>query len=114
MVNRFQVDGDEDTFVERAHQALAVLAARPGYRDGRLGRSLDEPDQWMLVTEWESVGAYRRALGHFDVKVGTTPLLATSRDEPSAYEVLASAPPGGEVSRHASDRTPDADARPRS
>jgi quinol monooxygenase YgiN len=114
VVNRFEVDGDEGAvtaFVERAHQALAVLAARPGYRSGQLARSLDEPDQWTLVTEWESVGAYRRALGHFDVKVGATPLLATSRNEPSAYEVLASAAPGGEVVTRSSDRTSDAERR---
>ena len=28
---------------------------------------------WCLVTEWESVGAYRRALGGFDVKITAVP-----------------------------------------
>jgi hypothetical protein len=56
------------------------------------------------VTEWESVGTYRRALGAFDVKVNATPLLAESLDEPSAFEELASAEPGGEVAVRASDR----------
>jgi heme oxygenase (mycobilin-producing) len=56
------------------------------------------------VTEWESVGAYRRALGGFEVKVRATPLLALSVDAPSAFETLASAPPGGPVTVEASDR----------
>jgi hypothetical protein len=33
-----------------------------------------------------------------------TPLLAQSLDEPSAYEVLAEAAPGGELAVSASDR----------
>lgn len=93
-------------FLAQAQAALEVLAARPGYRGGELTRALDEPEQWCLVTRWSSVGAYRRALGDFDVKVHATPLLAQSVNEPSAYEVLASAEPGGEVTVTPSDRGP--------
>ena len=42
----------------------------------------------MLLTEWAGVGAYRRSLGAYDVKVDAAPLLALGRDEPSAFEVL--------------------------
>jgi quinol monooxygenase YgiN len=105
VLNRFVVTPEsQDAFVARAHAALAALAERPGYLSGRLTRALDDPSYWTLVTEWESVGAYRRALGGFDVKVQATPLLAESIDEPSAYETLASAEPGGEVVVTASDR----------
>lgn len=105
VINRFVVDEDRaGGFVERAQAALAVLAARPGYRYGRLSRALDEPRQWCLVTEWESVGTYRRALGAYEVKVHATPLLAESLDEPSAYESLATAGPGGAVVVIRSDR----------
>jgi quinol monooxygenase YgiN len=101
------LDGGSDAdgeFVARAHTALAALSARPGFVRGRLARSLDEPTHWCLITEWESVGAYRRALGAFEVKVEATPLLAQSLDEPSAYEELASAMPGVAVVVSPSDR----------
>jgi hypothetical protein len=105
VLNRFVVESDTaDDFVARAHAALAALAARPGYVAGRLTRALEEPTQWCLVTQWESVGTYRRALGAFDVKVHATPLLAECLDEPSAYEVLADAAPGGAVTVATSDR----------
>jgi heme oxygenase (mycobilin-producing) len=105
VLNRFVVPPDtQDGFVPRAHAALEALAAAPGYVSGRLTRALDEPAAWTLVTEWESVGAYRRALGGFDVKVHATPLLSESVDEPSAFETLASAAPGGTVEVVASDR----------
>jgi quinol monooxygenase YgiN len=103
MFNRFVIESDPAPFVERAHAALAALAARPGYVRGELTRSLDEPEHWCLLTEWASVGAYRRALGGFDVKVTATPLLAESLMEPSAYETLASAAPGADVETHTSD-----------
>lgn len=103
VVNRFAV-ADEEAFVGRAHAALAALAERPGYLRGHLTRALDEPDQWVLLTEWESVGTYRRALGAFEVKVSATPLLAESLPGPSAFEALASAPPGGPVTVTGSDR----------
>ena len=108
VLNRFVVPPEEpDGFVERAHSALAALAERPGYLSGRLTRALDDPAHWTLVTEWESVGAYRRALGGFDVKVRATPLLSESLDEPSAFETLAEAAPGGQVVVSASDRAPE-------
>jgi hypothetical protein len=103
VVNRFVVPGDDTDFRTRAVAALAALGARPGYLRGRLGRAFDDPSQWTLLTEWESVGAYRRALSAYDVKVNATPLLAESLDEPSAFEILAEAAPGGPVVTTESD-----------
>ena len=103
VVNRFVVTGDDTDFRTRAGAALAALGARPGYVRGRLGRAYDEPGQWMLITEWESVGAYRRALSAYDVKVNATPLLAQSQDEASAFEILGEAGPGGPVTYTESD-----------
>ncbi|WP_432978388.1 antibiotic biosynthesis monooxygenase family protein [Dactylosporangium sp. CA-233914] len=104
VVTRFVVDGEADDFVRRAHAALGALAACKGYLRGRLGRAYDDPAHWSIVTEWESVGAYRRALSNFDVKVHATPLLAQSLDEPSAFEVLAESTPGGDLKVTTSDR----------
>ena len=75
-------------FLSRAEAALAAFAACPGYLRGRIGRAADDPTRWVLTTEWSGVGAYRRSLGSYDVKVAAAPLLSLSRDEPSAFEVL--------------------------
>jgi hypothetical protein len=104
---RFQVpEADSESFAEQARTALGTLAERPGYVRGTLGRAFDDPTCWALVTEWESVGAYRRALGAYEVKVHATPLMARALDEPSAYEPLGTALPGGPVQTRASDRAP--------
>jgi hypothetical protein len=91
-------------FEQRAGAALAALAARPGYLRGSLGRSTDEPDAWLLLTEWENVGSYRRALGNYQVKLHATPLMATAQDVPGGFEVLLDVAPGGIAVAHESDR----------
>jgi hypothetical protein len=89
VVTRYTVPEPEaESFLGRARAALAALAERPGYRSGRVGRAADEPTLWVLTTEWENVGSYRRALGGFEVKMTAVPLLSLAHDEPSAFEVL--------------------------
>ena len=65
-----------------------MLAQQRGYADGQLGRNVDDPTLWMMVTRWQDVGSYRRALSSYDVKVGAVRLLSRAIDEPSAYEPL--------------------------
>jgi hypothetical protein len=86
VVNRFRSDdlGLRDDLTA----ALAVLCAQKGCEDGRLGRNVDDPSLWVMVTRWADVGSYRRALSSYDVKVGAVPLLSRALDEPSAFEDL--------------------------
>lgn len=90
VVNRFRDPAGSAPGALRAElEAVhALLATRSGYVDGLLGRNLDEPDLWVLTTRWESVGAYRRALSSYDVKLHGVPVLSRAIDEPGAYEVV--------------------------
>jgi len=122
VVTRYRVGADPDggsgpdasvgpvgAFLGLARAALDVLAARPGFRSGRIGRAADDPSYWIMATEWEHVGAYRRALSAYEVKLHAVPLLSRAIDEPSAYEVLVSTgagADGGTTGR--SDRATDA------
>lgn len=94
----------ERRFVARAHAAMRALGDCDGFLRARLGRAADDPRHWCLVTEWRSVGAYRRALSSYQVKLHATPLLAEAAHEPSAFEVLAACD-GGELVTSESDRT---------
>lgn len=109
VVSRFAVPEDGAAgFLDRARAALEVLAARAGFRRGRVGRAVDEPAVWVLVTEWDGVGAYRRALSAYEVKVDAAPLLAQAGDEPGAFEVLVAVEGAGPAVTSASDRAADA------
>ena len=81
---------DHDMFVAAARDTLAVLEQRPGFRRGHVGRAMDDETRWVLSTEWESVGAYRRGLSAYDSKVALAPLMEFIVDEPSAYDVVLS------------------------
>ncbi|MBW8750986.1 MAG: antibiotic biosynthesis monooxygenase [Propionibacteriales bacterium] len=84
VVNRFR--DPDPAFRADLEAALAVLSAQTGCEDGRLGRNVDDPSLWVMVSRWRDVGSYRRALSSYDVKVGAVPLLSRAIDEPSAFE----------------------------
>ena len=86
VVNRFR--DPDPAFREQLVAALAVLRSQTGCEDGRLGRNVDDPELWVMVTRWRDVGSYRRALSSYDVKVGAVPVLSKAVDEPSAFEDL--------------------------
>jgi len=89
VVSRFRVPvEDGEAFRVELQQALDALAERPGHLGGTIGRNVDDPALWVLTTTWEHVGAYRRALSAYDVKLRAVPLLSRAVDEPSAYEVV--------------------------
>lgn len=105
VVNRFRVpEPDAELFRERLEAAHALLAARPGYVEGQMGRNVDDPELWTLVIRWENVGAYRRALSAYDVKVGAVPLLGNAIDEPSAYEPVLPGVPLDDLDRRTGER----------
>jgi hypothetical protein len=88
VVNRFRESDADGSFREALEAALQLLAVQTGYEDGRLGRNVDDPTLWTMVTRWRDVGSYRRALSSYDVKMGAVPLLSRALDEPSAFEDL--------------------------
>lgn len=97
VVNRFRVpEVFGSGFREQIEEARTLLAAQAGYLDGEIGRNVDDPELWVLTTRWENIGAYRRALSAYDVKVGAVPLLSRAIDEPSGYELVE---PGTDLNR---------------
>ena len=66
--------------------ALEAFSACAGFVSGEFGQNLDDSTLWSLVTHWENVGSYRRALSNLNVKMNAIPLLARAIDEPGAYE----------------------------
>ena len=86
-IARFSVPlADAAHFEAQMSTALAAFSAFKGYVSGEFGQNLDDLTLWSLVTHWENVGSYRRALSNNDVKMNAIPILAQAIDEPGAYE----------------------------
>jgi quinol monooxygenase YgiN len=101
LVCRFATTPD---LLARARTALELLTAAKGCLGGELGRSVDEPDRWVLTVRFASVDAYRRALSPFPVREHVVPLLSEAdADEPATFETLLQAT-GGAVTPHESLR----------
>ena len=85
-VTRLRVRDEEAAEVASSCAALLdALAARPGHLSGELGRSADDPALWALLTRWDGVGAYRRALSAGEVKIAGAPVWVHAVDEPGVY-----------------------------
>jgi hypothetical protein len=97
VVNRFRVpEAEQAAFRDDLERARETLAVQRGYLAGRIGRNVDDPELWVITTEWEGPGAYRRALSAYDVKLAAVPTLSRAIEEPSAYEPVE---PGTELNR---------------
>jgi hypothetical protein len=93
-VIRYSVPGSQsDEFAANARAILDVLASQPGYLRGQVGRAVDEPALWALVSEWEGAGFYRRALSA--ARMAMYPLMTLMINEPSAFEGVYDLPGGG-------------------
>jgi quinol monooxygenase YgiN len=102
VVARFTVpEASAGEFRSQVAVAVEALSCRPGHVSSRLARALDDLSVWVLVSEWESVGAYRRALGNAEVRMASMALMGSVRDEPTSYEVLWDAETGPRESDHA-------------
>lgn len=90
-VTRFRVPDEEtESWLALAREALDALSRRPGFVRARLGRAPDEPSSWVMSTEWEGVGAYRRALSSYDVKLRVTEVFHRAVHEAGAFDVVVS------------------------
>lgn len=78
-----------DAFRTAAEDLLGLLSALPGFVRSHLGRAADDPELWVVASEWDGVGSYRRALSSYDVKMTAPAVMAYAVPEPSAFEVLA-------------------------
>ena len=86
VVTRLRVPEQEgDAFVAAVGELIGALSGRPGFRDAELGRAADDPGLWALLTRWDGVGAYRRALSAAEVKITGAPVWLHAVDEPGAY-----------------------------
>jgi hypothetical protein len=88
-ITRYRVPETEtDAFVRTAQEVLLALDGSPGHLSGRLGRAVDDPELWAMVTDWDGAGYYRRALGAYDVRLALIPLSRLAIDEAGAYEIV--------------------------
>lgn len=96
VVSRFRVDGDRGDWLQGMREALGVLGESAGFVRGQIAQATDDAELMVVSTSWTNVGAYRKALGRFEVKAQVVPLLSCALDEPSAFESIVVIDDAGE------------------
>lgn len=79
---------DVPALMKQLRQCVGVLATYEGFVDARVARAIDDDGLIVMDVGWTTVGAYRRALSSYDVKVSVVPIISQAVDEPTAFEVL--------------------------
>ena len=79
---------DDSKWNADAQSALSILQKQPGFISATILRSADEPQRYLVQSDWLDVGSYRRAMGSMDSKLGVWPFLADMQDEVTAFEKL--------------------------
>ncbi|WP_308799162.1 antibiotic biosynthesis monooxygenase family protein [Agromyces silvae] len=54
------IPGREAAFEAAFAQARGLIASMPGFVDLRLSRSIESPNEYLLLVQWESVEAHER------------------------------------------------------
>jgi hypothetical protein len=105
VVLRFNVgQKPPQVWLAEAEKVIELFSRQPGFIAAKASLSLDEDHLAMLYLEFENVGAYRRALSAYDIKLEATLFLSNALDEPSAYEVLLQKR-DGVVQKYESEKT---------
>jgi hypothetical protein len=99
---------EAESLQERQKSLVQALSGAQGFRNATLGRSPDDPGQWVIVTRWVGVGSFRRGLSGFDVKLALGALASESVDTTSVFEVVGESD-GQSWTTRSSDRSADAD-----
>ena len=52
------IPGREAEFVEAMDRARAIIASAPGFISLRVGRGIEQPANFLLLVEWETLEAH--------------------------------------------------------
>jgi len=99
LIANFDVDQGEtaEQALAAAIQPLRLLASQPDTQWLRWGRSTEDARRLVLIAQFETAAAYRRAQSPIEVRMALIPWLSKAEIRTSgAYEVLAAAD-GGEL-----------------
>lgn len=75
-------------FLDTLRSCLAILASNSGCMGIELGRSMDSESEFVLVSRWDNVGSYRKALSNYQVKSEVIPFISMHTKDSFTGEVI--------------------------
>lgn len=79
---------NSDEFLQQVQTMTEQLSKEPGFIRLSVTRSVDEPNNWKIVQEWEQIGDARRAINSSKNRMIVWPVLSQAQNEVTFYETL--------------------------
>ena len=79
---------NSDEFLQQVQTMTEQLSKEPGFIRLSVTRSVDEPNNWKIVQEWEQIGDARRAVNSSKNRMIVWPVLSQAQNEVTFYETL--------------------------
>ena len=81
-------EGDRAQFDQGYVRVGELVAQSPGFLSSELGQSTDSLQDLTLIHRWEGVGAYRKFLSRYEVKLEVIPFLSKFTKESVTVEII--------------------------
>jgi quinol monooxygenase YgiN len=83
------VPGGARVQFEQAYERMGELCAQsPGFLSSELGQSTDSLEDFTMIHRWADVGAYRKFLSRYEVKLEVIPFLSTFTKDSVTVEII--------------------------
>jgi len=79
---------NSDEFLQQVQTMTEQLSKEPGFIRLSVTRSVDDPNNWKIVQEWEQIGDARRAVNSSKYRMIVWPVLSQAQNEVTFYETL--------------------------
>lgn len=79
---------NSDEFLQQVQTMTEQLSKEPGFIRLSVTRSVDEPNNWKIVQEWEQIGDARRSINSSKNRMIVWPVLSQAQNEVTFYETL--------------------------
>ena len=75
-------------FEQGSERMMELCAQSPGFLSSELGQSTDSLEDYTVIHRWADVGAYRKFLSRYEVKLEVIPFLSTFTKDSVTVEII--------------------------
>ena len=75
-------------FEQGCERMVELCAESPGFLSSELGQSTDSLEDFTLIHRWADVGAYRKFLSRYEIKLEVIPFLSTFTKDSVTVEII--------------------------
>ena len=76
-------------FDQGCERMVELCVESPGFLSSELGQSTDSLEDFTLIHRWADVGAYRKFLSRYDIKLEVIPFLSTFTKTSVTVEIIS-------------------------